>query len=145
MSRIRRATPVDRTALRSIQSLALPEPCPDLLEAGIQGSPPVFVIDAPDPVGYAIVVPDGDEIVHLAELAVHPNAQGNGYGSRLLRSLFDAYDDYERMEVTVAVANERAQQFYARHGFTDEARLEGCFDAGDGRLLARSLGPDESD
>lgn len=140
MTRIRTGTASDHPALREIQSAALAEPWPELLETACSGPPPLFVRDDEGPVGYVIVIPAGER-AHVPELAVHPDRQGEGHGSALLSFLFDYLDDRGVCEVrlTVEAADERARGFYESRGFEIRDRLVEEFESGDGLLLGRQL------
>jgi ribosomal-protein-alanine N-acetyltransferase len=162
MTRIREGRPADLPRLRAIQS-ALAEPWPELLETATEGPPPLYVLEDGLPVGYTLVVgesgtdsedadgaeaeesggEDGDgteSIAYVPEFAVHPDQQGQGYGSRLMEWLLDTLaDDYEQVRLSVEASDERARGFYRSHGFADVERLPEHFESGDGLLLARDL------
>jgi len=141
MSRIRSGRPTDRDQLRTIQECALTEPWPELLETAVSGPPPLFVVEADEPVGYAIFLAETDDVAYVPELAVHPDHQGNGYGSQLVEFLFEHLSDqgYSELRLTVQVADERARGFYQSHGFEELERLDDHFQSGDGLLLGREL------
>ncbi len=140
---IREGRPEDLPQLRAIQT-ALAEPWPELLATATKGPPPLYVVCADEPVGYAIVIGE-DGVAYLPELAVHPDRQGEGFGSRLLAWLRDhlSEEGYEALRLTVQASDERARGFYDSHGFTERERLEDHFESGDGLLLALPLERDE--
>lgn len=139
MTTIRPGRPADLTRLLSIQS-ALAEPWPELLETATEGPPPLYVIEDGQPVGYVLVIGDGDGVAYVPEFAVHPNRQGQGYGSQLMDWLCDRLsDEYDQLRLTVEATDERAQSFYRSHGFEQLEVLAENFESGDGLLLARSL------
>jgi ribosomal-protein-alanine N-acetyltransferase len=141
MTAIREAGPDDGQRLRAIQTAALDEPWPELLETALDGPPLCLVAAAPEPVGYALVVAD-DATAYVAEFAVAPAHQSQGYGSTLMRALcsrLDA-DGHERVRLTVRADDERARSFYDDHGFETVERVPDHYvDGGDGCLLVRPL------
>jgi len=137
---VREARPADRGRLRAIQTVALAEPWPELLSAGLDGPPVCLVYADPDPTGYALAVTDGQE-GYLAELAVAAGHRGDGRGSALLEALIARLteDGAETVRVTVREVDDRARSFYGNYGFAVRDRLPGRYDAGDGLLLERDL------
>lgn len=139
MMAIRTGRPADLPRLRTIQA-ALTEPWPELLETATEGPPALYVLDDAQPVGYAIVVGDGG-VAYVPEFAIHPDRQGQGYGSRLMAWLCDRLAaEYEQLRLTVEASDQRAREFYRAQDFERLERLEDNFESGDGLLLARSLG-----
>ncbi len=138
---IRRAEPADLPRLRTIQQQALAEPWSELLAAAIEGALPVYVVDDGGPVGYAIVVTDGESVAYVPELAVDPARQREGHGTRLLVWLREhlTTQGYEELRVTVLADDDGARAFYADRGFEVLDRIEGHYETGDGLLLALSL------
>ena len=63
---------------------------------------------------------DGDDI-HALYIA--PDARGQGVGSRLL---IDAMHKNDQLSLWTLQANNRAQAFYERHGFTPVERTDGA-------------------
>jgi len=137
---IREGDPTDLPRLRTIQS-ALAEPWPELLETATRGPPPLYVVCEDRPVGYAIVIGE-DGVAYVPELAVHPDRQGEGFGSELLTWLRDHLADggFEELRLTVQATDQRANSFYEQHGFEERDRLADHFDDGDGLLLGLPLG-----
>jgi ribosomal-protein-alanine N-acetyltransferase len=134
-------TTVNGDRLREIQQAALPEPWPELLDAALNGFPPLFVASENRPVGYAIVMPGPEETAYLSELAVDPDNRRNGYGSKLLEAVSQAQrqDGCERLVLTVRAVDDGAREFYKRHGFEQEVRLDDEYETGAGLLLVRDL------
>lgn len=141
MTTIRPGRPADRSQLRQIQQATLPEPWPELLTTALAGPPPLFVLDDGSPIGYAIVVA-ADGQVYIPELAVRPERQREGHGSRLLCWLFEEFADHSEIRLTVQAADDRAQAFYATHGFEQIDSVDDHFESGDGLVLARPLDDD---
>lgn len=142
MVEIRRGVETDRTQLRAIQRATLAEPWPELLETALGGTPPLYVATEGDTaVGYGIVIPDSGSVAYLPELAIHPQRQGEGHGSALLRSLCTRLreDGYKELQLTVRLADQEALAFYRSHGFEKRERLRAEFEAGDGLLLGKKL------
>jgi len=139
--RVREGDPADLPRLREIQGAALAEPWPELLPAALEGPLPVYVVEDGAPVGYVVVVTDGESVAYLPELAVDPARQREGHGSRLLAALRDRLTaaGYDELRVTVRASDCGARAFYADRGFERIDRLDGHFEGGDGLLLALSL------
>ncbi|MFB6183185.1 MAG: GNAT family N-acetyltransferase [Haloarculaceae archaeon] len=145
MTTVREARPADRPRLRAIQTGALVEPWPDLLSVGLDGDVPlVFVVEADVVVGYAVVV-TADTVAYIAEFAIAPDRQRQGYGSTLMERLLSrlAVEEYETVTLTVRATDDGPQSFYAVHGFAIDRRVPAHYDDGtDGLVLSRSLGTD---
>ncbi len=69
--------------------------------------------------GYAIS--DGALVVYYPHLLVHPDHQGRGIGSELVRRLTAKYRDFHQH---VLIADGRAIEFYEKCGFTRAGRTE---------------------
>ena len=138
---IREARSTDRERLLTIQSASLTQPWPELLEMAVDGLPLVLVADdGGGPVAYALVV-TAEPVATVAELAVAPPYQGEGYGSALFGSLLERLRSVgiERVRLTAKAEDERARSFYEKFDFTVEDTLANHYDDGDGVLLVRSL------
>jgi ribosomal-protein-alanine N-acetyltransferase len=136
---IRPARERDRAYLESIQSAALSNPWPELLDTAIDGPPRTLVVDEGDrPVGYAIVVPD-HPTAYLAELAVIPAKQGHGYGSALLGTLLTQLqaEGFESVRLTSRADDTRVHSFYRSFGFDVTERLPNHYDDGDGIVMIK--------
>ncbi|MHB9285441.1 GNAT family N-acetyltransferase [Halobacteriales archaeon Cl-PHB] len=144
MARVRDGTAADLPALRAIQTATLAEPWPELLQTALEGGeagPTVVVLETTDPIGYALVVADAEDVAYVPEFAVHPDHQGEGFGTELMEGLCDrlAAAGYQRLRLTVQVTDQRARAFYDGRGFSVVERLAGHFETGDGLLLERQL------
>ena len=138
---IREAEPDDFRRLRAIQRRALSDPWPELLELGVDGPPLALVAETDRPVGYALVVPD-DDVAYVAEVAVAPERQGEGYGSELLEALFDRLrgDGVGTVRLTARADDERARSFYDAFDFEEVRNVPGHYeDGGDGVVLEREV------
>jgi len=69
-------------------------------------------------IGYMLL--DGEELDHLY---VHPDSQGKGVGTALLRKAFSLSP--QRVLLATAQRNTRARDFYERHGFRATGFTEG--------------------
>ncbi|WP_277542041.1 GNAT family N-acetyltransferase [Haloarcula laminariae] len=139
---IRPARPADESRLRAIQSAALSDPWPELLDVAIDGPPHVFVCDEGEgPIGYTLTVPDRP-VAYVAELAVAPGMQGQGYGSELLDALLGELRErgFETVRLTARADDARVRSFYDGFGFRAADKLPDHYDdGGDGVLLVRDL------
>lgn len=141
MSEIREGRPADLPTLRRIQSTTLAEPSPDVLSAAAEGPLSLYVIVDEEPLGYAIVVSDGESVGYIPEIAVAPAFQGQSYGSQLLSHLITTFasDGFDQLRLTVRADDDRARSFYDDHGFECRERLPDYFETGDGLMLVRAL------
>ncbi len=64
-------------------------------------------------------------IVYLGGLAIHPDHSGKGYGKIMLKEIlqFAQQHDFLRIELSVAVSNEKAIHLYKSVGFNEEGIL----------------------
>jgi len=139
---IRPAVPADEPRLRAIQSAALDYPWAELLAVAINGAPHVLVVDEGEgAVAYTLTVPD-HPVAYVAELAVAPGMQNQGYGTELLSTLLGELRDngFETIRLTARADDERVRAFYDGFEFAVEDDLPGHYDdGGDGVLLVREL------
>jgi ribosomal-protein-alanine N-acetyltransferase len=139
---IRPAAPADESRLCAIQSAALDDPWPELLDVAIDGPPHVLVVDGGEgPIAYALTVPD-HPVAYVAELAVAPGLQGQGHGSALLSTLLDDLREkgFGTVRLTARADDDRVRSFYESFGFSAEADLPDHYDdGGAGVLLVRAL------
>jgi ribosomal-protein-alanine N-acetyltransferase len=138
---IREGRPADEPRLRAIQSAALDEPWPDLLDVAVEGDPRLLVRDlGQGPIAYALVVPD-HPVAYLAELAVAPPLQGEGHGTQLLAALLTRLqaNGFETVRLTARADDQRVRSFYDSFDFEVVEELPDHYDDGDGVLLVRSL------
>jgi [ribosomal protein S18]-alanine N-acetyltransferase len=96
--------------------------------------------------GYFVALPGVDEL-HLLNLTVNPDHQGQGHASRLLASL-QAHGrtlGLASLWLEVRASNLRAQALYHRHGFTQVGLRRGYYPAAvrreDAVLMSLPLGP----
>ncbi len=141
MTTIRTARPADRARLRSIQTAALAEPWPALLDAAIELDQVLVRVDAGDVVGYAVAIGAGGGPAYVPEFAVAPAAQGQGHGAGLLSALLDRLTarSHPFVRVTVLETDERAVGFYRSHGFSMVERRPDAYESGAGLVLERTL------
>lgn len=67
-------------------------------------------------VGLARVVGDGETIIYLQDVLVHPEQQQQGLGRALVEAVFEPYRDV-RQHVLLTDLEERQRQFYEALGF----------------------------
>ena len=98
-------------------------------------------------VGYFVAMPGVDEL-HLLNITVAPEAQGQGHGSLLLDRVQALARQLQlpRLLLEVRGSNERARGLYLRRGFLDVGLRRGYYPAAQGRedALVMSLAVDLS-
>lgn len=135
---------------------------PEDLPASIERpEAPMFVatVDSAEPRSRSSrTVSDDDRIVGFAQggptengpadavvgrIYVHPDHWGDGYGSRLLERLFDAFraEGYDSVWLAVMAENEVGRSFYEGHGFElhEERTVEHVGEPVDDVVLVREL------
>ena len=137
---IRQATRADLLAVHRIERASFPQPWPYaaferfLDEAG-------FLVAGEDAVhGYVVAdtVPNhGTPLGHIKDLAVHPDARGQGTGSRLLeRALVVlANEGVESVKLEVRESNHAARRLYERHGFVHRRTVPRYYEDGEDALI----------
>lgn len=135
---IREGRPDDWPRLRRIQAATLSDPWPDLLELSLGEPSLVLVVETDEPIGYALVVPDGD-VAYLAEFAVAPAHQGDGHGTTLMAALLERLTDegIETVRLTARADDERVHGFYRQFGFVVVDEVPDHYDDADGLLFER--------
>jgi len=72
-------------------------------------------------VGLGNAISDGHLVVYFPHFLVHPDYQRRGVGSRLLGLLMARYKGFHQQ---VVMADGRAIEFYAKHGFERAGKTE---------------------
>ncbi len=90
--------------------------------------------DEGDLVGYFVAMPGVDEL-HLLNLTVAPECQGQGHGRALLEAVVAEARALRmaRLLLEVRESNLRAHRLYAARGFAEVGRRRGYYPARDGR------------
>jgi len=135
---IRDCRPDDHEPLRTIQRTVLDEPSPDLLAAAAEGPLDGLVCLVDDRiVGYVLIVL-GDERAYLPELAVAPDAQGEGHGTALLERVCERGQSrgIDTIRVTTR-ADGRAREFYESRGFEVVERVPEYYEDGTAGVVYR--------
>ena len=103
----------------------------DSVRAGYQGQ---LLVAGSSLLGYFVAMKGVDE-VHLLNLTVAPDCQGQGWG----RVMLDALAQWARGQqaqwlwLEVRASNQRAQQIYTSHGFRMVGERKGYYPAGQGK------------
>ena len=82
------------------------------------------------PVGYALVIGDGD--THLAELVVHPDHRREGHGRALVDAVVARQAPGTRVTLAVAADNDPARSLYDSAGFAPIDRRPAFYESVDG-------------
>ena len=67
-------------------------------------------------------------IIWIEELSIHHNYRNMGYGSRVLETIIDNFDDVVRFRLEVSPSNEKAISLYERLGFSESPYNQMYFD-----------------
>jgi ribosomal-protein-alanine N-acetyltransferase len=94
-------------------------------QAGPATAPPVG-----DPVGYVLVIGEGD--THLAELVVHPDHRREGHGRALVDAVVADQAPGTRVTLAVAADNGPARSLYESAGFEPIDRRPEFYESIDG-------------
>ena len=67
----------------------------------------------------------GERVALLEDLVIAPNQRGNGIGSQLLKQTIETarLHNCHRITLLTDLANESAQRFYRKHGFSFSAMI----------------------
>lgn len=86
---------------------------------------------------------NAEDHAHIDDLAVREDCRGRGVGAKLLTTLLTAFrkDGLRSVSLWVHKNNEKAIQFYIRHGFqiTKKERTNGMPDVPDGEEITHML------
>ena len=138
---IREATRADLLSIYRIETQVFDQPWPYPAFEGFLDEPNFLVAAANGSiVGYVVgdVTPTyGRDIGHIKDIAVHPNAQGNGIGRRLLQRavLGLTVEGVGRIKLEVRKGNARARNLYRSEGFEPVTCLPGDYDDGEDAIL----------
>lgn len=145
MTELRRATDADSDAMVALHRAAIrsagadPDDVPgnddlyDPEDAFIDAGGELLAVcrtDGPDRFDGLVAVggykPRDEATVELLRMAVAPDAQGEGHGSRLIETLESRAlaAGYERVELETTARQERAMAFYPAHGYTETGRRQ---------------------
>ena len=67
-------------------------------------------------VGLGNAISDGYLVVYYPHLVVHPEYQGNGIGTEIVKSLQRKYHDFHQQSI---IADGKAIEFYKKSGFVE--------------------------
>ena len=99
--------------------------------------------DDSEPVGVAYYAPEpyADGTWNLYFIAVHPNRQGEGIGTKLLcyvEQMLAKQGERLLLIETSGLPNfQRVRAFYRQHGYDEEARIREFYKAGDDKIIFR--------
>jgi len=95
---------------------------PDLLHKALLASHSLVTAwDGTKLVGLGNAISDGHLVVYYPHLLVHPEYQGRGIGTQLMRRLMARYDGFHQH---ILVADGRALDFYRKCGFERAGKCE---------------------
>ena len=142
-------TPAHLDAVMAIEATAYPYPWTrgnfgDSLRAGYHGQ---LLLAGDALVGYFVAMRGVDE-VHLLNITVAPEMQGQGWGRMMLDELcgWSRGQGAQCLWLEVRESNERAQRLYERYGFRRVGQRKGYYPAAHGRredavVMSLPLGP----
>lgn len=138
---IRQATRADLLAVYRIEKQVFDQPWPYSAFEKFLDEPNFLVaVTGETVVGYIVAdtMPNaGRDIGHIKDLAVHPEAQHNGIGRRLLRRAVTGLtvDGAARIKLEVREHNTRARSLYRTAGFEPSQRIPRYYDDGEAALV----------
>ncbi|MFQ3475279.1 ribosomal protein S18-alanine N-acetyltransferase [Halonotius sp. F2-221B] len=138
---IREATRADLLSIYRIETQVFDQPWPYPVFEGFLDEPNFLVAVTNGSVaGYVVgdVTPTyGRDIGHIKDLAVHPTAQGNGIGRRLLQRavLGLTVEGVGRIKLEVRKHNTPARELYRSEGFEPVTCLSGYYDDGEDAIV----------
>lgn len=138
---IREATRADLLSIYRIETQVFEQPWPYPAFEGFLAEPNFLVAAANGSIaGFIVadVTPTyGRDLGHIKDLAVHPTAQGNGIGRRLLQRavLGLTVEGVGRIKLEVRKHNSRARGLYRSEGFEPVTRLSGYYDDGEDAIV----------
>jgi ribosomal-protein-alanine N-acetyltransferase len=138
---VRRADRADLLDVLRIERTSFTEPWPySAFEHFVDE--PAFLVAArgTDVLGYVVgdVMPNhGNDIGHIKDLAVRPEARGNGLGRRLLQQALTAMaiDGAAVVKLEVRVSNDPARELYQSVGFRPARRIPRYYGDGEDALV----------
>ncbi len=90
---------------------------PDLLLKALMNSHAVVTAwDGERLIGLGNAISDGYLVVYYPHLVVHPEYQGNGIGTEIVKSLQKKYHDFHQQSI---IADGKAIEFYKKSGFVE--------------------------
>ena len=142
---IRQATRADLLDVYRIETASFAQPWPYTAFEQFLGNPG-FLVAGDRPVDGFIVtdtVPNGGSpLGHVKDLAVRPDARGQGLGANLLGTALSVCrgQGVGRVKLEVRESNDTARRLYERFGFEPYRRLPRYYDDGeDALVLVRSV------
>jgi len=135
-ARFEAMAPVHLDAVMAVEATAYPHPWTrgnfsDSLRAGYQGQ---LLMAGDVLLGYFVAMKGVDE-VHLLNITVAPEMQGQGWGRMMLDALaiWSRGQGAQCLWLEVRASNERAQRLYERYGFRRVGQRKGYYPAAHGR------------
>lgn len=94
-------------------------------------------------VAYYAPMPIADRVWNLYMVAVHPDYQGRGRGTALMRHVENVLQASGQRVLLVETSSlptyERARTFYAKCGYEEEARIRDFWATGDDKIVFRKV------
>lgn len=139
---IRAAEQADLLSVFRIEKQCFTQPWPFASFERFLGEPGFLVAADEDDAVLGFVVADvtpnyGRDLGHIKDIAVHPEMQGEGVGSRLLTRALEtlAAEGAETVKLEVRESNERAQALYRRFGFRAMRAVPGYYGDGEAAVV----------
>ena len=138
---VRPAANSDLLAIHRIESAAFPQPWPfSAFESYVGEAGFLVAVDDDEVLGYVVAdtVPNhGTPLGHVKDIAVRPDARGQGLGSLLLERALAvmASVDAASVKLEVRESNDPAIELYQRHGFVHRRTVPRYYDDGEAALI----------
>lgn len=144
--RVREAVQADLLAVYRIEKASFPQPWPFAAFDRFVGDSGFLVAEHPDAgldggiVGYVVAdtMPNhGTPLGHIKDIAVHPDARGEGVGKRLLSRALDvlAGRNASSVKLEVRKGNDPARALYRQFGFERRKRIPRYYEDGEDALV----------
>ena len=80
--------------------------------------------------------------LHIGNVAIKKDFQGNGYGKLLMHKIFELFPDYKHAYLDVKLSNDEAIGLYLKFGFNILSTRKAYYSNGEDALVMEKTNPD---